>query len=94
MKAGIVEKAPDTPINKEFHIPHKYVVKEKAETTKLQYMTRQRERLRIVILKRMSQQRTVSTKQALGRTHPATNVPSDALSGYTAGVFTDTSERK
>ena len=35
MKAGIVEKAPDTPINKEFYIPHKYVVTEKAETTKL-----------------------------------------------------------
>ena len=40
----------------------------------------------------MSQQRTVSTKQALGRTYPATNVPGDVLSGYTAGVFTDTSE--
>ena len=35
MKAGIVEKVPDTPINKEFCLPHKYVVKEKAETTKL-----------------------------------------------------------
>ena len=34
VKAGIVEKAPDTPINTEFYIPHKYVVKEKAETTK------------------------------------------------------------
>ena len=35
MKACIVEKAPDTPINKEFYLPHKYVVKEKAETTKV-----------------------------------------------------------
>ena len=35
VKAGIVEKAPDTPINKEFYLSHKYVVKEKAETTKL-----------------------------------------------------------
>ena len=35
MKAGIVEKAPDTPINKEFYLPHKYVVKENAEATKV-----------------------------------------------------------
>ncbi len=31
--AGIVEKAPNTPVNKEFYIPHKCVVKEKSETT-------------------------------------------------------------
>ena len=35
----------------------------------------------------MSQQQTVSTKQALRRTYPATNVPGDALSRYTAGIL-------
>jgi hypothetical protein len=35
VEAGIVEKAPDMPVNKEFYIPHKCVVKENAETTKL-----------------------------------------------------------
>ena len=33
--AGIMEKSPDTLVNKEFYIPHKFVVKEKSETTKL-----------------------------------------------------------
>ncbi len=30
-----MEKAPNLPVNKEFYIPHKFVVKEKSETTKL-----------------------------------------------------------
>ena len=35
VEAEIVERAPDMPVNKEFYIPHKCVVKEKSETTKL-----------------------------------------------------------
>ena len=35
VEAGIVERAPDMPVNKEFYIPHKCVIKEKSETTKL-----------------------------------------------------------
>ena len=35
VEAEIVERAPDMPVNKEFYIPHKCVVKEKWETTKL-----------------------------------------------------------
>ena len=35
VEAGIVERALDMPVNEEFYKPHKCVVKEKSETTKL-----------------------------------------------------------
>lgn len=35
IEEGIVEKAPEVPTSKEFYIPHKCVIKESSETTKL-----------------------------------------------------------
>ena len=42
LEAGIVQRATDMPVNKEFYMPHKCVVKEKSETTKFRivYPTR------------------------------------------------------
>jgi hypothetical protein len=94
--AGIVEKAPDTPVNKEFYIPHKCVVKEKSETTKLRNSIRRFSAgdSRQSILERMLAHWPFPTKQALGCPRPAKSVSRYGFCGYTSSISTDTSKRK